>query len=403
MRLYKAETTRDGQTFQSQFWTFYHTEKDHQGHTKAFRQSTREREKDKAYAAAWRIVEEWRVQDLRRKEGLDAWDESKGKHLNEWVYEFQQVLLSRGVKVKNINLKINRVSTLIELCGAQYLQDLTTEAIRRSLARLSRKPKSKNSKPKPLTARTINHYKGAMNQLFRWLLSEGHWHKNPVTPIPDTPVVVERPRFALSLEQVSLMLDAAPRHRWLVYKLCHEIGLRRREMNTLKLTDVDLDRGRVTVHVKRAKSRKAVSLPISETLAAEWREYKEQGVHFRDWADAPPSALTNEMPLWCERISQGLALPPVPTVHTVRRDVAKAGIEIPDDYTFDLHSIRVTCATNLLQLGVNPKVVQEILRHADISTTMNVYARVIGEDRRDAVELLNRAIDGRQADQQRAG
>ncbi len=41
------------------------------------------------------------------------------------------------------------------------------------------------------------------------------------------------------------------------------------------------------------------------------------------------------------------------------------------------HDLRHTCATLLLRQGVNPKYVQELLGHADISLTLNVYSHVL--------------------------
>ena len=40
-------------------------------------------------------------------------------------------------------------------------------------------------------------------------------------------------------------------------------------------------------------------------------------------------------------------------------------------------ALRLTCATLLLKQGVNPKFVQELLGHADISLTLNVYSHVL--------------------------
>src|SRR5687767_4505217 len=53
------------------------------------------------------------------------------------------------------------------------------------------------------------------------------------------------------------------------------------------------------------------------------------------------------------------------------------------------HDLRHTCATLLLKQGVNPKFVQELLGHADISLTLNVYSHVLpvmGEATADAME-----------------
>src|SRR5919202_1304436 len=45
--------------------------------------------------------------------------------------------------------------------------------------------------------------------------------------------------------------------------------------------------------------------------------------------------------------------------------------------TLRFHDLRHTCATLLLRQGVNPKFVQELLGHADISLALNVYSHVL--------------------------
>jgi integrase len=42
-----------------------------------------------------------------------------------------------------------------------------------------------------------------------------------------------------------------------------------------------------------------------------------------------------------------------------------------------LHDLRHTCATILLMAGKHPKFVQELLRHASISITLDTYSHVI--------------------------
>jgi integrase len=45
--------------------------------------------------------------------------------------------------------------------------------------------------------------------------------------------------------------------------------------------------------------------------------------------------------------------------------------------TFRFHDLRHTCATQLLSKNVNPKIIQELLRHANISQTMDTYSHVL--------------------------
>jgi Phage integrase family len=45
--------------------------------------------------------------------------------------------------------------------------------------------------------------------------------------------------------------------------------------------------------------------------------------------------------------------------------------------TLRFHDLRHTCATLLLRQGVNPKSVQELLEHSDVSLPLNVYSHVL--------------------------
>src|SRR5713101_4121478 len=52
------------------------------------------------------------------------------------------------------------------------------------------------------------------------------------------------------------------------------------------------------------------------------------------------------------------------------------------------HDLRHSCATLLLAQGVSPRVVMEVLGHSQISLTMNTYAHVLPEMRRDAADRM---------------
>ena len=60
-------------------------------------------------------------------------------------------------------------------------------------------------------------------------------------------------------------------------------------------------------------------------------------------------------------------------------DKAKKDKEIVLLPRFSCHSLRHTFATRLVEAGINIKVIQEVLGHTDISTTMNIYAEATKE------------------------
>lgn len=59
-----------------------------------------------------------------------------------------------------------------------------------------------------------------------------------------------------------------------------------------------------------------------------------------------------------------------------------------------LHDLRHGCGTLLISIGVKPKLVQTILRHSRLATTMDLYVHAYDEDLREAVNTLDRALDG---------
>jgi integrase len=52
------------------------------------------------------------------------------------------------------------------------------------------------------------------------------------------------------------------------------------------------------------------------------------------------------------------------------------------------HAFRRGLATNLHRLGVSDKVIQQILRHANVSTTMNIYVKTVSADAANAMKTL---------------
>jgi site-specific recombinase XerD len=54
-----------------------------------------------------------------------------------------------------------------------------------------------------------------------------------------------------------------------------------------------------------------------------------------------------------------------------------------------LHDLRHSAATLLLGMGVHPKVVSEMLGHAQVSITLDVYSHVTATMQHQAVSALN--------------
>jgi len=58
------------------------------------------------------------------------------------------------------------------------------------------------------------------------------------------------------------------------------------------------------------------------------------------------------------------------------------------------HAFRRTYSTLLHALGTAPVVQKELLRHADIRTTLDIYTRALSKEKREAVTKVTRALRG---------
>jgi integrase len=56
------------------------------------------------------------------------------------------------------------------------------------------------------------------------------------------------------------------------------------------------------------------------------------------------------------------------------------------------HCFRRSLASNLYSLGVKPKVIQAILRHSDIATTLGFYVETSESESREALDMLTKLM-----------
>jgi integrase len=64
--------------------------------------------------------------------------------------------------------------------------------------------------------------------------------------------------------------------------------------------------------------------------------------------------------------------------------IAAGVLKQSDKVRFGFHNLRHSLASFLVQAGKDPKTVQTLLRHADVHTTLQIYAHSRNEDRMTA-------------------
>jgi integrase len=153
-------------------------------------------------------------------------------------------------------------------------------------------------------------------------------------------------------------------------------GLRCSKLFALKWLDFDWEQ--MAVLVRRAKySQSGLRLdPALAEILFTWKRASQFG-RVSDWVFASPQK-AGECPL---RSSAMLA---------TRIEPAAKAAKLGNDVGW--HTFRHTYSSMLRQLGVDIKVQQELLRHADIRTTMNVYTQAVSEQKRAAHSKVVRMV-----------
>lgn len=202
---------------------------------------------------------------------------------------------------------------------------------------------------------------------FRWLAAQGRLEMDPAEPLiaPRPDLTLPETLHASQLHELLESIDPVPalgRRDLAILELFYACGLRLSELCKVRLEMMDFDEGFLRVTGKGNKTRIVrVGTRAMEALA----DY-----------------LKNERPGLVARRSssqiflsvRGTPLSPDRVRQIVKQRAAQAGIE----QNIYPHLLRHSFATHLLEGGADLRVIQELLGHADISTTQ-VYTHVDGQ------------------------
>ncbi|MBM3879780.1 MAG: tyrosine recombinase [Verrucomicrobia bacterium] len=157
-----------------------------------------------------------------------------------------------------------------------------------------------------------------------------------------------------------------------VLELAYASGLRLAELRQLRLEQLHLDAGFVTVVGKGNKER---VVPVGRAAVAALGRYLESG---------RPRLVTARSPGAVFLTRRGTAFASVTMWLRVKRRVRRAGIS----RNVTPHMLRHSFATHLLEHGADLRVIQELLGHASIGTT-EVYTHVAGRRLREVHERFH--------------
>mgnify|MGYP000529491679 CR=1 FL=1 len=278
--------------------------------------------------------------------------------------------------------------------GKFRLNQITTETVF-DLQRTLREARKKDGSPRYNT-NSINCYINLVKHILQDAVNEDILQKNPARLVKNLQRVEEKAadtiHRALTMEETSAFLDAARESSYLNhFKFMLLTGCRCGEGGALRYAVIDgrggklqirrtITRGERGMYVVGDKTKPADGIrdiPLSDKILAVINDQRNiraafGSLRFDDLIfTAPEGGLLNDTCVNRE----------------IARICAAASVE-----KFTAHCFRDTFATRAIEAGMNPKTLQEILGHADISITMNLYCHVMEETKTKEMEMVMKAV-----------
>lgn len=223
-------------------------------------------------------------------------------------------------------------------------------------------------KDKNLTKKTISRKISGVRSFYRFLLKEGYINKNPLLTLELPKVEKRLPTFLT--EEEALKLINYPDKKTilglrdnLILKMLYSTGMRVSELVSLRISELDLERGEVVIKGKGNKER-VVFLP--EDILEDIKFYIQK-------------RKKNSNFLFLNRKGKLL------TDKGIRLLVEKYAKKVIPYKKITPHTLRHTFATHLLTNGADLRSVQELLGHTKLSTTQ-IYTHLTKENLKKVYE-----------------
>lgn len=227
---------------------------------------------------------------------------------------------------------------------------------------------------------TIMSYWARLNSFTAWLEVNRYLTKNPLKNMrPAEPQYNDKKSLSKSeLQKILVAIDLHSKNSFLhkrdkaiVYLLFY-CGLRKGELASLMVSDIDFVRGTITIRGATSKSKKDRQLPLNPVLEMHLKDYISE----RNKKNYKTEFLIASSNQDKQLTFHGLK-------HWVNKFVELSGVN------FHLHQFRHTFACGLGNQGIGSYKLQKLMGHTDLRMT-DRYLRSMGvEDFRDEVNRLS--------------
>jgi integrase/recombinase XerD len=258
--------------------------------------------------------------------------------------------------------QLTRFLTWLEARGITEPRQVTLPVLERYRLYLHERRKSDGS---PLGWGSQAQMLVAVKGLFRWLTLTKRTATNPAAEIELPRRAYRLPRAVLTADEAERVLAVPDTTKALgvrdraILELLYSTGIRRTECTNLQLADIELGRG--VLLVREGKGGRDRFVPVGDR-AADWLER---------WLTLRPRYVSVPDDGWLFLTKRGRRIAPKRLSALVSSYVEASGT----GKTGSCHLFRHTMATLMLEAGADVRHIQEILGHAELSTTA-LYTRV---------------------------
>ena len=275
---------------------------------------------------------------------------------------------------------------IVDYLGEFKLKNINSTKIEEYLDYLKNTYRTKQNKQ--VSQQTMRHHYCTLNLIFEYAVKLNYASTNPLAKVK-VPKLAKHKVDALSKGEVLKFIkeiDNLPLMQRMIYTLLLTTGVRRGECFGLQWGDVDFENRLIRIErnvtytkeygvtVGLPKTSAGVrKIPLTDraiTLLTDYRKEEER-----------LAPLSGDMFLFHSADSRYQAHDPTYITKHMKRFMKRIGL--PD---MSPHDLRHTCASLLLQSGADVKSVQDILGHADASTTLNFYVKSDMENMRASTE-----------------
>lgn len=245
-----------------------------------------------------------------------------------------------------------------------------------------------------LSAQTVRHHDRALNVAMKRARALRLIASNPVEDTSAPKVERQEIEVLAPEEATALLKTAAGTRLHMPIFVTLATGLRRGEVLALRWSDLDLDRGVMTVAQSLERTEAGLRFKAPKTKRSR-RTIALSGSVVEALRAHRARQAAERLQLGLGRDDAALVFPQVtgePTnPHTFSRRFAEL-VERAKVRQVTFHALRHTHFTELLRAGVHPKIASERAGHASVSVTMDVYSHAIPGMQEDAAARIDEAL-----------